>query len=119
MECADFRRAAGETWEEKSIEACDGCTRCHGNYPINPDLKPDASIENRQARIVQNAFSLKRRRDSGFALNEGEMTEIEYRLLLTIDEITEAFERNDRIEQKILLKQQTEMLMAQLGIKKG
>ena len=41
-ECPSWRKAAGNNWLEKSQEACDNCSKCGGNYPLDPNEKNES-----------------------------------------------------------------------------
>jgi hypothetical protein len=44
LECPSFRVAAGKTWLEKAEEACFGCKKCHGNFPIEPNTEQEPDL---------------------------------------------------------------------------
>lgn len=78
MECPDFASAAGDTWEEKTIEACTSCNKCKGNGPINPDdaVNADCDLDS----LIAEVEEIVKEQDAGFK------TEIEnytiYKLLI-------------------------------------
>jgi len=36
--------AAGKTWQAKAEEACPNCSRCNGNFPINPEESQEPDL---------------------------------------------------------------------------
>lgn len=57
MECPSFRVAAGKTWLEKAEEACFGCGKCNGNFPINPDEVTEAELIDEIIADIEEIYS--------------------------------------------------------------
>jgi hypothetical protein len=90
-DCSRFEGARGENRVQKERNACTGCdlfpTKKRGGLAAAKSLQ----------RLVNDAFVLRRRRDSGYPLAYDRMSWIGFEVMLMADAYVEAKERMLRI----------------------
>lgn len=100
MECVNFAKEAGATWEGKAKAACTTCDKCNGNFPIDPSTVSEQEV-NEVEELVEEIADIIKWENGGI---QTDWTAYEFFYQKLVCEWREAEERLKKLERVRLRK---------------